>query len=270
MLVGRDREQRRIEALLEGARRRETGRLVVRGEAGIGKTSLLAYAAEAAAGMRVLRAHGVEAEAELAFSSLLELVRPLLGLIERLSEHQAAALRGSLGLAPPLETSRLVIGAATLALLAAAAEEELVLCLVDDAHWVDDASQDALRFAARRLDGEPIAFVFAVREGEARGFALDATPQLRLGGLDASASAALLARRERNLAPAVVSELVRVTSGNPLALLELPDALTDTERAGTAPLRDPLPVTEAVQRAFARRIARLDAPGRTALLVAAA
>jgi DNA-binding CsgD family transcriptional regulator len=267
VLVGRTAEKARIDAVLAEATAGRGGALVVRGEPGIGKSALLGYADEQAAGMRVLHARGIEAEAELPFSSLYELLRPLEDLFDEIPERQAAALRGAFGLGPPL-AARLLIGAGTLSLLAAAAEERPVLCLVDDAHWVDAASADALRFAARRLEADPVAVLFAAREHEPGALEQTDLPELALQGLEQDEAYELLAGA--GLAESVVAELHRAASGNPLALIELPGALSERQRAGDEPLSEPLPATKALQAAYARRIEALPEATQAALLVAAA
>ncbi len=170
VLVGRDRECARIDELLAGALVGESGSLVVRGEPGIGKTALLDYAAARAVGMELLTTAGVEAEADLAFAGLYGFLRPILGRLSELPELQAEALAGALGLAPSSGSDRFLASAAVLGLLAEAAEERPLLCLVEDAHWLDTPSAEALAFAARRLRAERVAIVFAVREDEARTF----------------------------------------------------------------------------------------------------
>jgi len=267
VLVGRSAERARIDALLASARSGRGGALVVRGEPGIGKSALLSYAEEGAEGMRLLHARGVEAEAELPFSGLYELLRPLLGLLGEVPERQAAALRGAFGLGPPLD-ARLLIGAGTLSLLAAAAEERPVLCSVDDAHWLDGASADALVFVARRLEADPVAVLFAAREGERREFEPPGIAELVLHAIDREDAVELL--RSFELPERVVSDLHRAVTGNPLALLELPRALSEKQRAGQEPLPEPLPVTRAIQSAYARRIDALPEATRRALVVAGA
>src|SRR4051794_36139282 len=166
MLVGRDRERRELGDLLAAAREGRSGVVVLTGESGIGKSALLDATAAAAEGMRVLRARGVESESQVPFAGLLELLRPALSAVERIPEPQAAALGSALALRPGTAQDRFAVGAATLSLLAAYADEAPLLVLVDDAHWLDGASADALLFAVRRLVADPIAVVLAVREGE--------------------------------------------------------------------------------------------------------
>ena len=155
-LVGRDNELAALEGLLGAAREGRSGALLVRGEAGIGKTALLSHAEDAAGGFRVLRATGIESEAELPYATLHQLLRPLQDRIDRLAEPQARALRGALGLADEGDSDRFLVGVGTLTLLADAAEEQPVLALLDDAAWFDRASRDALAFAASRLHAEGV------------------------------------------------------------------------------------------------------------------
>ena len=148
----------------------ESSTLVVRGEPGIGKTALLSYAAQRAADGLVLRTAGLEAESDLAFAGLHGLLRPVMDKLGELPDAQAAALAGALGLAHSPGSDRFLVSAATLSLIAAAAEERPLVCVIDDAQWLDSASADALLFAARRLRAEPVAMLFGAREGEARRF----------------------------------------------------------------------------------------------------
>jgi DNA-binding CsgD family transcriptional regulator len=267
VLIGRESEQARIEALLRRARDGHGGGLVVRGEPGIGKTALLGYAEAQAAGMRVLRARGVEAEAELAFAGLHELLRPLLPLLDQLPPPQAAALAGALGLGPPID-ARLLIAAGTLTLIATAADERPMLLLVDDAHWLDAESADALVFVARRLEADPVLLLLAAREGDTRAFESPAVDELVLRGLAREDAVRLLC--DQGMPAGVVEDLHRAAAGNPLALLELPTVLTERQRAGVEPLDDLLPVPDAVQAAFLRQIDALPADTGRALTVAAA
>ena len=165
MLFGRDVERGRVGALVEAARSSRSGALILRGEAGVGKTALLEDARERARDMQVLAARGVEAESELPFAGLHQLVRPALHLLERLPEPQAAALQGAFGLRQRAGEDRFLISVACLTLLSELAETRPVLCLVDDAQWLDASSADALMFVARRLDAEGIVMLFAAREG---------------------------------------------------------------------------------------------------------
>ena len=193
MLLGRDDERRRLAALLADARIGTSGSLVIRGEPGVGKTALLDAAATEAGGMRILRASGVEAESGAPFAGLHELLGPVAALAERLPGPQAAAIGGALGLRPRVAADRVVLGAATLGLLASAAEETPVLVLVDDGQWLDAETAEALAFAARRLVADPIAVVVATRDGEPSPLLRAGLPEVVLGRLGQADAAALLA-----------------------------------------------------------------------------
>ena len=270
-LVGRERECAAIDRLLELSARGESCSLVLRGEAGIGKTALLEYAAERAGGMslRVLQAVGVEAESELAFAGLYGLLRPIVDKLGELPETQAGALAGALGLAPSLGPERLLVSAGTLSLLAAAADYGPLLCLIDDAQFLDEASAEALVFSARRLAAEPVAMLFAAREGAARVFAAPGLPELALEGLGAEAAAQLLEVSAAAAADPVREWLLGEAAGNPLALLELPSGLSATQLQGRDALPETTPLTSRLRSAFAQRIDRLPAETQTALLIAA-
>jgi hypothetical protein len=261
MLLGRFKEQRHIELALEKARSGASAVLALAGDPGIGKTALLDYAAERAAGMRLLRARGIESEAQVAFGSLLELLRPALGAVGRIPRPQAVALEVALALRPGGEQDRFAIGAATLSLLAAFAEEGPVVVLVDDAHWLDDSSAQALLFAFRRLLADPIAVLIAVREGEPSLLDGADLPTVRLGGLTSDESAILLP----GLPPDAANRLHRATAGNPLALLEL---AADAHDLALAPEDAPVLVPANVSRAFLRRVGTLDEGTRRALVLA--
>src|SRR4051794_5087173 len=192
MLLGRDRERREIESALARARAGASAVLALVGEPGIGKTALLDDAAERAGGLQILRARGIESEAHIPFASLLELLRPALGRLGAVPEPQARALEGALALRRGAAQERFAIGAATLSLLAAYAEERPLLVLVDDAQWLDDSSAQAMLFAFRRLMADPIAVLLAVREDEPSLLDGADLPALRLAGLTGAESAALL------------------------------------------------------------------------------
>src|SRR5262245_27575109 len=279
-LHGRHQECAAVARLLQAARQGRSEVLVLRGEAGVGKSALLAYAAGRARGMMVLRAAGVEAEVELPFAALHQLLRPLLERLDRLPAPQAAALQAAFGLAAAPgghdrggehvgDRFRLSVG--VLSLLAEAAEQRPLVCLLDDSNWLDQASADALVFAGRRLVAEGIGLLFAARDAEPRRFDAPGLPELRLGGLDGTAAARLLADAVPSAPAAQVRDrLLSAAGGNPLALLELPAALSAAQLAGRAPLPDPLPVGAGVERAFAERAGRLPAAARTMLLLLAA
>ena len=269
-LVGRERVCAVIDRLLEGAQRGESGSLVLRGDAGVGKTALLRYATSRAVGTTVLSVTGIEAESDLDFAGLHSLVRPIVGLLPRLPAPQRAALAAGLGLIPAAGSDRFLVSAGVLSLLAEAAEERPVLCLIDDAQWLDIPSADALVFTARRVGAERIGVLFAVRDGERRQFAAPGVDELVLAGLDHSSARVLLDRATPKLAPAVRERLLEDAAGNPLALLELPAGLSDVQLAGRALLPDEIPLNSRLQAAFRQRVERLPDSTQAALLLAAA
>jgi hypothetical protein len=273
-LCGRQVERAVIAGVLEGARASRSGAVVLQGPPGVGKSALLEDAAGRAEGMLVLRAGGVESEAEFAFAGLHQLLLPVLCWLDRIPDHLAAALRRAVGLepaAPSAGDDRFLVALAVLALVAEVAEQAPLLCLVDDAHWLDDASAMALVFVARRLAAERVAVVFAIRDGETRAFPAAGLPRLRLQGVDGETAGELLAARGAAAVSVDVRDrLVEWTGGNPLALVELPYVLTAGQLAGHEPLPSPLPLTATVQRVFAERARRLPEPCRRGLLVAAA
>ena len=271
MLHGRSAEAARIDHLLAAARDGRSGVLVIRGEAGVGKTALLDYAA-AAAGMQVLRGTGIESEAELPFAALQLLLRPGLGRLDVLPPPQAGALRGAFGLASAPGADRFLIGLAALSLLAELAGDGALLCLIDDAHWLDRASADALLFAARRLGSEGVVLLIVARED---GFDAPGLPELPLGRLGRDASRALLAEHAPGLPPGLADRVLAEADGNPLALLELPAALSEASGgpvalAASLELPAPLPLPRRLQQTYYRQVAALPAPARTFLLVTAA
>jgi DNA-binding CsgD family transcriptional regulator len=270
VLVGREPDCARIDELLERARHGRSGALVIRAEAGMGKTALLDYAAAQAEGMTVVRALGVEYEAELQFSGLLELMRPLLEHLPEIPPQQAEALGSALGLSEAEPHDRFTVCAATLSLIAAAAEANPLLIIVDDAHWIDLATDDALLFSAKRLVADSVAILLAVREGIERTFDAPALEQHELAKLGPQDAALLLAGDEgRAVAPEVAERLCTATHGNPLALVELGNVLSAEQLTGREPLPDPVPAGPTLERAFAWRAEKLSDDCRRALLVAA-
>ncbi len=262
MLLGRAHERQQIERALAGARSGTSATLALVGEPGIGKTALLSYAAEHATGMQLLRARGIESEAQIPFGSLLELIRPALMMLDKIPAPQAAALEGALALRPRAGHDRFAIGAATLSVLAAYADLAPVAVLVDDAHWLDGSSAQALLFAIRRLVADPIAVFVAVREGEPS--LLDGADllALRIGGLTSDEAAMLVP----GLAPEAARRLHGATAGNPLALLEL---APDASDMAFAPDGAPVLVSARISRAFLRRADLLDQATRQALVLSA-
>ena len=269
-LLGREAECAAIDRLLDDARAGSGGALVVRGEAGIGKSALLDYAARRATPMRVLSASGVEAEADLAFAGLHQLLRPVLGSLAELPDIQSQALAGALGMAPSTNTDRLLISVAVLGLLAVAAEDRPMVCVVDDAQWLDRPSADALVFSARRLRAERLAILFGAREGEATRFEATGLAELMLTGLAYQPAAEVLAGRARQASPGVRDRLLAEAAGNPLALLELASGLSDEQLHGLVPLPEAMPLTPRLEGVFRQRIGQLPPAAQTALLVAAA
>jgi len=261
-LIGRERECREIERLLQHARRGMGGSLVIQGGPGIGKSALLGHADRRAGVATVLRAAGVDAESDLAFAGLYGLLRPILGKLDRLPETQRQALAVALGLSTSPGPDRLLVSAAAHGLIAAAAEDHPVTCLVDDAHWLDGPSADALMFAARRLQGERVAMLFAARDGELRQFRAEGLPTMPVGGLPPPAAGDLLEHAAPGAAPAVRERLLAEAAGNPLALLELPAGLTTGQLSGGELLPEPIPLTPRLHEVFRERIAGLPGPTR--------
>jgi DNA-binding CsgD family transcriptional regulator len=261
MLVGRDRERGVLAQAIDQARAGRSAVLALVGEPGIGKSALLDDAAALADGMRVLRARGVASEAQIPFAALFELLRPALARLDAIPRPQAAALESALALRPAQAEDRFAVGAATLSLLAAHAEDGPTLVLVDDAQWLDGSSADALLFAVRRLLAEPIAVVIAGRAEEPSLLDGAGLPSLNVEGLDAAAAATLLPGASAETA----ARLHRETGGNPLALLELADA-----PLAELPPHAPVPVVTTVATRYAQRAEALPERTRDVLLLAAA
>src|SRR5918995_4247428 len=263
-LFGRAAECRRIDAVLADAGRGRSAALVVRGEAGMGKSTLLEYALAQAAAMDVLTARGIEAESRVAFATLHELLRPALDGLNVLPVPQAAALESAFALGAPALGDVFAVGAATLGILAAAADRRPLLALLDDAQWADPSSLEAILFAARRLRAEGVALLFAVREGEI--LARRGIEEIVLGPLPPEACAELLAEASGAAVAAPAAEsLSAATGGNPLALTELARLLTEAQLAGREPLPQPLPALD-VEAVFLARIAALPEGARRALV----
>jgi DNA-binding CsgD family transcriptional regulator len=267
-LRGRRRECEVLDRLLLSVRAGESRVLVVRGEPGAGKTALLNYLVEQASGYRVAHVVGVEAERELAFAGLHQLLTPMLDRLQRLPAPQRAALRTAFGLGPGAAPDRFLVGLATLSLLADAAAEHPLLCLVDDQQWLDQASAQVLGFVARRLARESIGLVFAAR---VPGDELAGLPELVVEGLqEADARALLDAVLTGPLDARVRDRIVAEARGNPLALLELPWAVSPAELAGGFALPDATPLSGRIEASFRRRLDELPADSRVLVLVAAA
>ena len=273
MIISRGDELNRLDRLLAGLRSGAGGMLSIRGDPGIGKTTLLdALAARCPDDVTVLRASGVETEAELAFAALSDLLAPVIDELSALPEPQSHALSGALALGPPVPGDRLAVCVATLGLLRAATARRPVIAIVDDVQWLDDASRECVVFVARRA-GERLAVVLASRRPpdftpEPPG--LSDLPELLVDPLDDASSLEVLRHRAPGLAPAVASQIAVAAAGNPLALVELPVTLTAAQRAGSAEIEFPIEPGARLQEAFAGRIEELDPQTGRALLVAAA
>jgi len=270
LLRGRRAECLALDRLLEAAHAGQSAVLVLRGEAGIGKTALLGYAAGRAEGWRVLRAIGVESEMELPFAGVHQLCAPLLEGLTRLPTPQREALGTAFGLSAGPRPDRFLVGLALLSLLSEAAEEQPLLGLIDDAQWLDRSSAQVLAFVARRLEADSIVLLFAER-GPGELDELAGLRDLELDGLTDTHARELLAsvlagpRDER-----VRERLIAETRGNPLALLELPHGLPPAELAGGFAVDSALPLPGRIELSFRQRVERLPADSGRLLLVAAA
>jgi DNA-binding CsgD family transcriptional regulator len=267
-LLGRAEECALLDGLVADVRRGESRSLVLRGEAGIGKTALLGHLAGAATGLTVVRAVGVESEMELAFASLHQLCAPLLDRLESLPGPQRDALRVVFGLTAGPAPDRFLVGLAVLSLVSEAAERRPLLCLVDDAQWLDRTSALTLAFVARRLLAEPVGLVFAAREP---GEELRDLPELELRGLaDGDARALLSATARFALDTRIRDRIIAETRGNPLALLELPRGFTPTQLTGGFGLPEPGDLQKRIEKSYVRRLETLPDDARRLLLIAAA
>jgi DNA-binding CsgD family transcriptional regulator len=267
MLLDRLPERAALSQLLDASRAGRSGVLVLRGEPGIGKSALLEYAVESAAGLRVARVAGVESEMELAFAALQQLCAPMLDKLEGLPDPQRDALGVAFGLNIGAVPDRFLVGLAALSLLSEAAEQQPLLCVIDDAQWLDRASAQALAFVARRLLAEPVALVFATREpgGEFGGL-----PELLVGGLRDGDARELLSSVIRGpLDERVRDRIVAETRGNPLALLELPQGVMPAELAGGFGSPGVPGLPGRIEDSFRRRLEVLPAATQRLMLVAA-
>jgi DNA-binding CsgD family transcriptional regulator len=268
VLFGRQRESGVLDRLLVGARDGHGGAIVVLGEPGIGKTALIEQAVTSAQDFRVLRTAGQEGETELAYAALLQLCAPGLDRLVRLPAPQRDAMRVAFGLCTGDPPDRLLVALALLTLLSEMAAERPLLCVVDDAQWLDRASAQAFVFVARRLAAEAVAFVFGAREvpDELRGL-----PEVVVEGLgDGDARALFGSVFPYRLDEPVLDRIVAETNGNPLALLELPRGLSPAQLAGGFGLPVSVPLAGRIEESFRRRLAGLPSPSRRLLLVAAA
>jgi DNA-binding CsgD family transcriptional regulator len=267
-LTDRRSERDALDRLVAAVRGGQNRALVVRGDPGVGKTALLDYLARRASGCQVARASGVQSEMELAFAGLHQLCAPMIDRAGHLPAPQRDALRTAFGLAAGPPPDRFLVGLAVLSLLSEVAGERPLICLIDDEQWLDQASAQALGFAARRLGADPVGLVFAAREP---GPELAGLPELEIGGLRESDARALLdSALAGPLDDRVRDRIVAETQGNPLALLELPRGLSPAELAGGFGLPGAAPLSERIEESFHRQLEALPAPSRRLLLLAAA
>src|SRR5580693_3476334 len=268
MLLGRLTERAALGQLLEAARGGRSGALVVHGEAGVGKTALLEDAIASAAGMGITRVAGIESEMELAYAALQQLCAQILDGLDRLPDPQREALGVVFGLRIGEAPDRFLVGLAALSLLADAANKQPLLCVIDDAQWLDRASAQVMGFVARRLFAEQVALVVATREpgGEFRGL-----PELAVGGLGDGDARELLASVIRQpLDERVKERFIAEAGGNPLALLELSQGLAPAELAGALGATAAPGLLRRLEDSFRQRLGGLPATTQRLLLVAAA
>ena len=268
--LDRTSEREALDGVLATARGGQSAVLVMRGEAGIGKTALLRYAARQASGFRVAQVAGVEAEMELPFSGIHQLCAPVLDRLDALAQPQQNALNVALGLAPGDVPDRFLVGLAVLGLLSAAAEERPLLCLVEDAHWLDAASGLILGFVARRLQADSVAIVAAVREPNTR-HDFDGLPELRLRGLaEDDARTLLMSAVPGRIDDRVRDRIVAETRGNPLALLDLPRSMSAAELTGGFELLPATDLPRHLEEQYHQRAGELPEATQRLLLLAAA
>src|SRR4051794_12729353 len=269
-LLNRAGERDALERLVAGVRAGQSRVLVLRGEAGVGKTALLRHLSAAASGFRVARAAGVESEMELAYAGLQALCAPMLGRLEQLPDPQRDALSTAFGLSAGPRPDRFLVGLAVLSLLADAAEEQPLLIMVDDAQWLDRVSAQTLAFVARRLLAERLGLVFALRESGDE-HVLEGLPELVIEGLAADEARLLLdATIAGPLDERVKARILGEARGNPLALIELPRGLTPAEHAGGFGLPDARPLASRIEHTFLQRVQTLPRDTQLLLLAAAA
>jgi DNA-binding CsgD family transcriptional regulator len=269
-LWGRSRECGALDGLIEGLRAGTSAALVLRGDAGVGKTSLLEYLVDRASDCRVARAAGVESETELPYAGLHQLCAPMLDRLKGLPAPQRAALHRAFGLEAGDAPDRFLVGLAVMNLLSDVAEERPVICVVDSVQWLDEASAQVLAFVGRRLADEPVALIFAVR-GSSEDDALTGMPELVVHGLaDADARALVESVIAGPIDARVRDRIVAETRGNPLALVELLRGVTSAELAGGFGLPDTLALSGRIEQTFRRELGPLPTQTRLLLLLAAA
>ena len=270
MLLGRRGECATLDEVVGSVRRGESRALAIGGEAGIGKSALLDYLVSRASDCRVVRIAGIQSEAEVSFAALHQLCGPMLNRLDRLPTPQRGALETVFGIEAGIAPDRLLVGLAVLSLLAETAEERPLVCVIDDAHWLDRASAQAIAIAARRLVAESVAVVFAYRTSE-QAPQIEGLPRLTVEGLDDRSAKELL----HSVVPVLLDEQIRdriiaETQGNPLAILELPRGLTLAELASGLLFSGQYGFTDELEASFARRVRSLPQATRQLLLVAAA
>ena len=270
-LLDRKRERGQIDRVLGAARQGRSAALVLQGEPGTGKTTLLDYAAESGGDFEIVRLLGIESETELGFAALHQLLLPFLAGLRSLPAPQRDALAGALGLRRADSPDRFLLALAALTMLAGAAAKRPLLCIVDDAQWLDRESAGILGFIARRLGADAIAMLFTVRRPSERSAELDGLPWVQVGGLPAEEAGQLLASAVAGRVDREVSEqIITRTSGNPLGLIELGGELSREQLAGETSLPEPLPVGESLQARYLRQIERMPGETQVFLLAAAA
>jgi DNA-binding CsgD family transcriptional regulator len=268
-LVDRTRETAALDALLEAVRLGMSGKLILRGEPGIGKTALLEHAVARAGDFRVIRAVGIESEMELGFAGLHQVVVPFLTKLDQLPPPQQKALGAAFGLVSGEPPERFQVGLAVLTLVARAAEEKPLLYVIDDAHWLDIESAEVLAFVARRLYADRVAILIGIREGSERESAFGGIPELRVSALETEDARRLLARvMPGPVASEVSNRFIIETGGNPLAILELAPATSPTALAAAPLLDEPLPVRTRLQQHFLAKVRALPAKTQTFLQLA--
>ncbi|MGZ4371662.1 MAG: AAA family ATPase [Gaiellaceae bacterium] len=270
-LIDRAGEREAIDRLLQGARAGVSGALMLQGEPGVGKTTLLEYAVESCEGMRVVRLVGTKPEMEVPFAALHRLLRPLRNVLYALSDPQRDALGSTLGLMPTVSTDRLILGVALLNLLSKAAEEQPLLCIVDDAQWLDPETSETLAFVCRRMDAEGIALLLATRDLTSVYRTFDRLTALHVEALSDEAAGRLLSSLDYPpRAGGVQDRVITEAGGNPRALLEFAHALSRSQLAGSVPLPDSLPVSRRLGEGYLEVIRQLPVETRSLLLIVAA
>ena len=271
MLVGRSSETKVLHDLVDEVRSGRGAALVIRGEAGVGKTALLDDLESLTQDFQVVRTEGIESELQLDFAALHRVVLPFLDRIDELPKPQRDAMEAAFGLSETGQPDQFLVALATLTLLGDPERTAPLLIIVDDAHWLDEESMTALAFVGRRLQGDGVALIFAVRDSFAEWGSTRGLPELQVKGLaEGPAHQLLTSVASTPIQEQVAIALVGATAGNPLALTGLVTELTDDQLAGLSPLPDPLPAGEQIETRFARQVRLLPRETQLALLLAAA